>query len=355
MFLKNSWYAAGWQQDFPADSLRAVTIIGEPLVFYRLTDGSLVAKEDMCAHRLAPLSLGRLEGDNLRCMYHGLLYAPDGRCVEIPGQAKIPPNYRVRVYPVIEKHCMVWVWMGDPARADESFIPNFQGHAHPDWALRAGRMDYKANYNLVIDNLLDLSHSAWLHANSFGGGEQSANDDWGGAPVRITGLDRGVRVARWVLNTAGSPFTRVITGPLTDQYITYDFIVPGIFILHHLNYKVGTAEACGLGVPDPSIETVARIFSCQVVTPVSERDSVYYFAFGPEKKFAMHEPDFCDIKDMAFGEDKVIIEAQQRIVDANPLARPRPLAADSGITRFHRIMDKLMHEDSVTTPVGATA
>lgn len=69
----------------------------------------------------------------------------------------------------------------------------------------------------------------------------------------------------------------------------------------------------------------------------------------------MHEPDFCDIKDMAFGEDKVIIEAQQRIVDANPLAKPRPLAADSAITRFHRIMDQLMREESTTAATSETA
>jgi len=345
VFLKNSWYAAGWAQDFPADGVKAMTIIGENLVFHRGLDGRLLCKADLCPHRLAPLSRGRVEGDHLRCMYHGLRFGPDGRCVEIPGQKLIPASVCVRVYPVIERYGVVWVWMGDPARADEGFIPDFHGLDHPDWAYRPGRMEYDANYILINDNLLDLSHIAYVHAASFGGGEQQASEEWADAPVSMTPLDRGVRVSRWVVNTAGAPFTRDITGPLTDQYVTYDFIVPGIFLLHQLTFKVGAAAASGMGPPDPSLEPAARQFTCQAVTPFTERSSCYIFAFGPEKKFAEHEPVFWQIGNMAFNEDKVMIEAQQRMIDANPAVKMKPLSMDSATNHFRAMMNRLMREE----------
>ena len=91
--------------------LAAVTLLGMPLVLYKKRDGDWAALEDACCHRLAPLSLGRLEGDELRCMYHGLKFGCDGRCTEIPGQAHVPEKVRVRAYPVEEKWGAVWVWM----------------------------------------------------------------------------------------------------------------------------------------------------------------------------------------------------------------------------------------------------
>ncbi|RJG22067.1 Rieske 2Fe-2S domain-containing protein, partial [Massilia cavernae] len=122
-FLKNCWYVIGWSHEFPAEDLVARTALGEPLVIYRRTDGTPVVFEDRCCHRLAPLSLGQREGNDLRCMYHGLKFAPSGRCIEIPGQEKVPASYCVRSYPAVERASWLWVWMGDPEAADESLIP----------------------------------------------------------------------------------------------------------------------------------------------------------------------------------------------------------------------------------------
>src|ERR1700683_3001548 len=91
MFVRNCWYMAGWSRDFTRDELKAVTMLNEPIVIYRKNDGGLVALQDRCCHRFAPLSLGRLEHDDLRCMYHGLKFAPSGKCIEIPGPSQNPP------------------------------------------------------------------------------------------------------------------------------------------------------------------------------------------------------------------------------------------------------------------------
>ncbi len=145
MFLRNCWYATGWSRDFAPEALTAVTILNEPIVIYRKSDRAAVALQDRCCHRFAPLSMGRIEGDDLRCMYHGLKFAPSGKCIEIPGQPKIPPQALVRRFPIADKYSVAWIWMGDTALADESLIPDFVGVDDPQWAMKPGRMDYNAN------------------------------------------------------------------------------------------------------------------------------------------------------------------------------------------------------------------
>ena len=100
MWIANAWYVAAWTHEIEPGRIHARTIIDQPLVLYRTSEGEIVALEDRCPHRFAPLSIGRLEGDELRCMYHGLKFAPDGRCIEIPGQKLIPQSACVRRYPV---------------------------------------------------------------------------------------------------------------------------------------------------------------------------------------------------------------------------------------------------------------
>jgi phenylpropionate dioxygenase-like ring-hydroxylating dioxygenase large terminal subunit len=158
MFLRNSWYVAAWDREIGRPPL-ARMILGEPIVFYRQEDGRPVALEDCCCHRHLPLSLGRLEGDTLRCGYHGLRFDAGGRCVEIPGQAQIPPDAAIRSYPLVERLNWVWIWMGDPKRADPELIPNWWWADHPDWACaKPDMLPVACNCQLINDNLLDVTH-----------------------------------------------------------------------------------------------------------------------------------------------------------------------------------------------------
>src|SRR5436190_22179122 len=142
MWVRNAWYVAGWSHEFAPGAIHARTLIDQPIALYRTADGGLVALEDRCCHRFAPLSLGRLEQDDLRCMYHGLKFAPDGRCIEIPGQPMIPPAARVRTYPAAESGAWIWIWMGDAAAADPKLIPYTTAEEDPDWHVRTGTLDY---------------------------------------------------------------------------------------------------------------------------------------------------------------------------------------------------------------------
>jgi len=123
-FPLNAWYAAAWSQEIKHE-LAARAICEKDVVLYRRADGEVAALEDACWHRLLPLSMGRLDGDQVVCGYHGLVFNAAGRCTYMPAQKTINPSACVRAYPVAERHRLVWLWPGDPALADPAKIPDF--------------------------------------------------------------------------------------------------------------------------------------------------------------------------------------------------------------------------------------
>jgi phenylpropionate dioxygenase-like ring-hydroxylating dioxygenase large terminal subunit len=356
MFLRNCWYMAGWSRDFTVGTLCGVTILNDPIVIYRQSDNSLAALQDRCCHRFAPLSKGRVEGDDLRCMYHGLKFAPSGKCVEIPGQSKIPLQACVRAYPIVDKYSGAWIWMGDPSHADESLIPDFVGIDNPRWAMHPGRMDYNANYMLINDNLLDLSHLAFLHRNSFGAAFAGGRSEkWAETRPRITKLTRGMRIERWQLNNDPPAFVPAVkeATELTDQYTAYDFFVPGVFLLRSEIFRAGTAEKLNEGPPTADIEPLHSQFTCQAVTPLTDTSTCYFFAYGPRVKEAVLKDAFLELGLMAFGEDREMIEAQQKNIDRAPNDKMLTISFDSGLAQFRRMMDDLMQAESESASTAA--
>jgi vanillate O-demethylase monooxygenase subunit len=160
-FPLNAWYAAAWSHEIRHE-LAARTICDKDVVLYRSTGGQVVALEDACWHRLLPLSMGRLEGDQVVCGYHGLVFNAAGRCTYMPAQKTINPSACVRAYPVAERHRLVWLWPGDPALADPASIPDFHWNDGTEWVGEGGTF-YKlgCDYRLVIDNLMDLTHETY--------------------------------------------------------------------------------------------------------------------------------------------------------------------------------------------------
>ena len=347
MWVKNCWYVAAWDNELKAGEIISRTILNEPLALYRSSDGGLVALEDRCCHRFAPLSLGRLEGDDLRCMYHGLKFDRTGRCIEIPGQDMIPRTACVRTYPVVERHSWIWVWMGDAARADEALIPAAVGMDDPAWTLGHGHMDYAANYQLINDNLTDFTHLTFVHAKSFG-----ASPEFAYTRPNIELLERGIRVWRWVFEGASedSELARK-TGADTnkgDRWQSYDFLAPGILLMHSAYYPPGTAEGLGfkpapMGTPGALQET----FTSQAVTPVTDKTSRYFFNWGPRSGPGAEEmaANLMLVAGVAFAEDKAIIEAQQKVIDLDPDRREVLTSADVGPTQFRAVLQRLAKAD----------
>jgi phenylpropionate dioxygenase-like ring-hydroxylating dioxygenase large terminal subunit len=135
IFLRNSWYVAAWNHELIDGRKLARTILERPVVIYRGASGKVVALDDRCCHRAAPLSMGRIEGDDIRCMYHGMKFEPGGKCIQIPGQDIIPPKLGVRSYPIVERYNLIWIWMGDVEKADPDLIVDYPPLADPTGAV----------------------------------------------------------------------------------------------------------------------------------------------------------------------------------------------------------------------------
>lgn len=343
-YARNAWYVAAWSQDLLAEKPFAITILGQPLVIWRTASGALHALEDRCVHRMAPLSLGRCEGEKLRCMYHGLLFGSDGKVVEIPGQDLIPANARVKNYAVVERHSWVWLWMGDAENADPSLIPPAVGYDNPDYILGHGQLDYVAEARLINDNLLDFSHLTYVHANSFQSGPEFAQ-----TPPRITPLERGVRVERWITGQPGTSL-RATDVPV-DTWQSYDFLVPGILLMWSAQYPAGTAEKLGHQAPDKEDAVSGLNFTSQAVTPMTEKTARYFFSWGPHCRHGdeARRDAMMNLAAMAFAEDKVMIEAQQQVIDQSPDARIMPTTHDRSVTLFNRLVKKLITQEGENT------
>ncbi|MFO1505007.1 MAG: aromatic ring-hydroxylating dioxygenase subunit alpha [Steroidobacteraceae bacterium] len=338
-YVRNAWYVAAWSQDVSADQPVAISILGDPIVLWR-AENAIVALEDRCVHRLAPLSMGRCEKSHLRCMYHGFLYDSAGQVVEIPGQPAVPPKARVKKYPAVDKHSWVWVWMGDPESADESLIPPAVGFDDPDWILGKGFLDYSAEAELINDNLLDFSHLTYVHANSFGAPPAFADER-----PKLTVLPRGVRFERWIVGTQGPVAAR--TGDLVDGWSAYDFLIPGILLMWSGSFPAGTAEKCGYERPDYSKAIRGVTFTSQAVTPTADKAARYFFSWGPHR---LHGDEklrdiLMGVAAKAFSEDKAIIEAQQRIIDRTPNYQVLPTGHDRGVMLFSQLVARLVREE----------
>ncbi|SFV11574.1 aromatic ring-hydroxylating dioxygenase subunit alpha [Pseudoduganella namucuonensis] len=162
-YLKNQWYAAAFSDELSTTPLQR-TLLEEPMALFRGESGNAIALNDRCPHRFAPLHQGTVFGDNLRCPYHGLRFNPDGACVHNPiGDGKIPKAACVKSYPLAERDGIVWLWWGDEP-ADVSKIRRYVELDDPArYACVQGYIHVRANFELVIDNLLDLSHAEFLH------------------------------------------------------------------------------------------------------------------------------------------------------------------------------------------------
>ena len=171
-FLMNAWYVAGWASEIEPGAILARRLLDERIVLFRKGDGSVVALHGLCPHRMVSLGMGTLVDGTIQCGYHGLAFDANGVCVHNP-QGAPPKTMQVRPYPVIERHSMVWIWMGDASKADPARIPDFS-FQDPDVAyVGKGYLNVRASYELEIENILDLSHIEFLHATTLGSGQVS--------------------------------------------------------------------------------------------------------------------------------------------------------------------------------------
>ena len=264
MFVRNLWYVAAWASEL-TEGLLARTIIGDPVLLYRESSGKDVAIGNLCPHRFAPLDKGRrCEDDTIECTYHGLRFDSTGACTLNPHEeGRIPHNARVPAYPLCERDGILWVWMGEAARADENLIPSFDQVTSRKHRTITGHMMIKANYELVSDNLLDQSHAQFLHKAFFRADLLQAAHD-----IRQSG--NTVESRRWQpAIKAPYVYSRILPDPemIVDMWMGVRWDPPG---LHRLDVGVTPAGR-------PREEGIGREGS-HILTPETESTTHYFFA-----------------------------------------------------------------------------
>lgn len=348
MFIKNCWYVIGWSSELGGENFLARTLLNTPVVLWRKADRNVVAFEDLCCHRGAPLSKGRREGDMVRCMYHGLKFDACGACVEIPGQDYIHSSMRVKTFPVVEQHKWLWIWMGNAALADAALIPDTHWLDHPQWASLEGYTHYETNYLLIADNLLDLAHLPYVHPKTLGSSEDSVAQ-----LPKIEALGRGVRITRWALNTSVPAFVQKVKSYAgkVDRWNIYDFVVPGIFTMDSGMTPAGT------GAVEGKRFDAAEFHSCQAITPETENSTHYFYA--QPHNFAIDQPEVtASIHQSvveAFVEDKTMITLQANNLALRPDFKMMPIRADEALGRFRRLVKHLLKEEAEIAVQGAAA
>ena len=336
-FVRNAWYVAAWDHELTREMRRRI-ILDEPVLLFRTVDGAPVALEDRCCHRQAPLSMGKLVGNVVHCPYHGLQFDTAGKCVKVPSQDLVPSNARVRAYPVVEKNHWIWIWAGDPAKADPALIEDFHYLDDPAWRFGGSYLHVDGNYLLVVENLLDTTHLPFLHPNTLG------TDSFARSELEVKREGDRLTVSRYVMDDLPAPFHKQMggfpDGMKVDRWQVTHFGPPCFVKL-----DVGSAPV-GAGARQGDRSKGVNMFNLNAITPETEKTAHYFFAQA--YNFKLDEPWVSNMLRTQvhniFLEDMAIIKAQQQNMDLGPSAVVG-LGQDKAWMAMRSIVQRLASEE----------
>jgi len=268
---KNGWYVAAFCEEI-GEKLLSRWILNQPVVLYRKADGTAVAVEGRCPHRNFPLGESKRVGDGIQCGYHGITFGADGKCTFVPSQKAVPGVLSIKAYPLVERGMWAWIWPGDPDKADESRIPTMEEIGYtpgPDFHAKPFYTHHvNGRYQLLNDNLLDLTHLGYLHSGSIGTADDAATPE-----VRDQN-ERRLSSRRIMKDTPVTPAIRErwgYDGPL-DRVSGMDFFYPGF------HAGIGDSRVAE-GQPDAGRPlTCSRVW--HAVTPATRTTTNYFFGMG---------------------------------------------------------------------------
>ncbi|API59721.1 hypothetical protein BSL82_10655 [Tardibacter chloracetimidivorans] len=347
-YLRNCWYMAAWSDGVGPGKVIGRTILDEPVALFRDTVGQIGAVEDRCPHRFAPLSAGKVNDRGiLVCGYHGLGFDRTGACVANPHGAVLRAA-RVRSWPVVERYGIIWIWMGDAARCDPGLIPDFSWlDAAPASARSHGEiLSGGGGYELYVDNIMDLSHTDHLHADTLGGGGVVFNKP------KVTSTDEWIEVA-WQSRSTRPPafYPRMIPNlpELVDLTLRVRWFAASAMRLDaEVRHEGKEGDDCHRG-------TAAHIF-----TPESE-DSTHYF-YAMTRNYAADDEAvnqmIAETRARIFQtEDKPMIERVHAAMKGRDFwdMKPLLLRIDEGGVQVRRRLLKLIEDEARREPALAAS
>ena len=312
--------------------------LDEPVLLFRTRAGPIAALEDRCPHRLVPLSIGRRIEDSIQCGYHGTVIGSDGRCVRIPGQNHVPANGATRSYPALDRYGLIWIWMGDAALADPAIVPNLPWLEHPDWATARGYLHFEADYRLITDNLLDLSHETYIHDSSIGNSEA---DSIAHFPPKITIEAESIVRARRDMHNIDPPpawaAAHRFSGRI-DRLQIASYSPPGINMTE-AGYRLNRDEG--------DYHFLGRLM--HLLTPETQHSTHYFFTHSRNERLddVALTANMVDGAMRTFSEDKFVLELQQRaLLERGDSRVPNmTIALDAGPIQGRRLLEAAIQRE----------
>jgi phenylpropionate dioxygenase-like ring-hydroxylating dioxygenase large terminal subunit len=336
-YLNNVWYQAGWSHELDQGPL-CRTILGIPLFLYRTDAQQIAALHDRCPHRVAPLSAGRLNGGIVTCGYHGLAFDAAGNCVRNP-HGPVTLAMRVGSFTAVERHQALWIWFGSgearPERIpDLSFID-----ATPQSARITSHMSVAAHYQLLTDNIMDLSHADYLHPATLGGMMT-------GAKTSVTAQGEQIKVVWNSLNCDAPPAFHAMVPPpgKADIWTQVVWSAPAVMVL--------ATAAMPAGVPRSDAD---EAYTLHNMSPETDTTSHYFMC--STRRFLMDNQEFSTMLRAALTqafeqEDKPMLEKQQQRMDTADFWSLEPvlLGIDTAAVLVRRALDRLIANETESRP-----
>lgn len=336
-YLRNAWYVAAWSTEVEPGKMLARRYLNEPVVIFRESSGAVRALADLCPHRLAPLRLGTMEGDHIRCGYHGLAFNGRGECVHNP-HGPVPKAARVRTYPLVDRHGMLWIWMGDPAKADESRILDYSWQDPDKFHVGKRYLNIRSSYQLEIENIMDLSHIAYLHPTTLGSAGVSSGEFQSKQEGDVVWSMRSSE--NDVVPDALADAMAVPRGARIDRWMDVRWDAPANMTLFGGGVAHGRPRSEGRGA-----------MQAHCFTPETDTTTHYWFGICFPKamgdlgaKLAEEQVDWLKVPFET--EDRIMLEAQQQNMLENPDAPSFRLAGDAAGVKALRVLERLIAEDS---------
>jgi phenylpropionate dioxygenase-like ring-hydroxylating dioxygenase large terminal subunit len=338
-FLNNAWYVAALSTELDDEALFHRKLLGIGVMLYRKASGEPVAMQDRCPHRFIPLHLGKRVGDDVVCAYHALRFDCSGACVHNPhGNGLIPKAATVRSFPVAERHGFVWFWPGDVSDANPELIPNYSklddGHAN---SKGYAYMHMNANFELIVDNIMDLSHVDYVH-----GPLLNTAGKLSPLTPKVVEVDDTVTIRwDWLQEPPMGFFAPFLPRPADEagHHVQVEWTAPGTMLL-----TVGAMQ----DTKDQDAGLVS--WDHHLLTPETETSTHYFFA--TRRNWLVEDADLNRMKldgtMAAFTlEDKPIIEAQQAEMGTADLFSLKPvlLSGDPAAVRARRVLEKMRNTE----------
>ncbi|RNL79575.1 aromatic ring-hydroxylating dioxygenase subunit alpha [Nocardioides marmorisolisilvae] len=331
-YPQDCWYVAA-TSDEVGDGFTPRRIVDTSVVLFRLSDGSVAALEDRCAHRPYPLSAGHREGDLVVCGYHGCTYDAAGRCVRVPSQDNPPSGAQVRSFPVVERGPFIWVWTGTPGGERLRPPPSTPWLQGDGWGSVGELRTVAANLLLLHEHYLDLTNVFEMHPEMVPPGIEAL------PPMEEVEMSEvSVSYTRELPKAPLAPWEAQVSGLTSAESFgrkeTGTFVTPG---LHKQTYTITGSDGPELELVRTHGFTPESAGTTHVFVQISWRGD----AVSPDVGTQLADV-FAEMADR----DISVLETMQRCLDEDTAPRRYVnVKADRAALRARRIMQSMIEEE----------